>query len=148
LIPESPAAATLGRARKTALGLLAAVAVVWILAAVDRVGPPAPSWTAPAALLAVVSPVVGYRVYHWLGSRVPGGAGAAAVDRAWLRATRWALSVTAAAAMLCGLGYLFHRDPSGLLGPAMHVLLTGALWPSIEKRRAFELLAASKPPVE
>lgn len=130
-----------GRLRVVAACLLAGVAALWVTAHVVPFEARSGGWAGAAALVGLVSPVVGYRLYVWLGTRLPRRAAEAEVDAAWARATVVALAVTEAAALLCAVAFLLTRDPATYLGPAMHVLLTGALWPGPERRNAFAGLA-------
>jgi hypothetical protein len=142
-----PVSAT-ARARLPAASLLSGVLVVWVAVYLVPGEPARAAWAGAASLLGLVSPVIGYRLYGWLESRVSPGTGPAGIDRAWIRATVYALAVTGAAALLCAIAFLLTRDPTTHLGPAMHVLLTGALWPSSERRNAFASRPASLPSVE
>ena len=146
--PSLDPASVTARARLLAASLLSGVLIVWLAVHLVPGEPARAAWAGAASLLGLVSPVIGYRVYGWLGSRVPSGTAPASIDRAWVRATVGALVVTESAALLCAIAFLSTRDPTTYLGPAMHVLLTGALWPSAERRNAFASAPGPSPSVD
>ncbi len=91
----------------------------------------------PAALFGVVSPVIGYRLYHTIRDRLAPDASDGERCRAFLQANLVALAVTEAAAFLGIVAYMLSREPWGLLGLLMHVLLAAAIWPSDERFHGF-----------
>jgi hypothetical protein len=103
--------------------------------------------TAPAALLGIVSPLLGYRLFAWLRDRAAAETSQPARCAAYLRATVLALSVTEAAAGLGLLSFWVGGGIESLIGVVMHIILSGALWPTPEKLEAF-LSATERTPAE
>jgi hypothetical protein len=133
LTPE----ATLAKARLIAGALAAGVLALALVAGLVDVDAGVRALTAPAALLGIVSPVIGYRVYHYQRERAPADEGVAPACARFLRATVAALAVTEAAALFGVVAFMIGGGPYALVGVAMHLLLAGALWPSEEKLDRF-----------
>ena len=93
--------------------------------------------TPPAALLGLVSPVIGYRLYALLAERVSPTADAGACCQAFSRATVVALSVTDVIALFGIVAFALSGKPAALIGVLTHVILTGAIWPSEERLETF-----------
>jgi hypothetical protein len=91
----------------------------------------------PAALLGLVSPVIGYRLYLLLRDRIPSEADVEARCRSFVSAGLVALAVTDGIALLGLVAYFVSGQPYSLVGVATHVLLAGAIWPSPERLQAF-----------
>ncbi len=91
----------------------------------------------PAALFGVVSPVIGYRLYHSIRDRLAPDAPHDERCRAFTRANLVALAVTEAAAFFGIVAYMLSGEPWGLLGLLMHVLLAAAIWPSAQRFEGF-----------
>lgn len=91
----------------------------------------------PAAIIGVVSPVIGYRAYHYLRERIPPEAATQRRTQTFLRANIVALGVTEGAALVGVVVHALTGSLLALLGVGMHVLLAGAIWPSSEKLEAF-----------
>lgn len=129
---------TLSHSRIIVAGLVVAVVA---LAAISNqfapVGTSAGFLVAPAGLLGLVSPVVGYRLYLMIRERVPAGSGTAAGCNAFLRATIAALAVTEGIALFGVVVFMLTSRLPALLGAATHVLLAGAIWPTPERLEAF-----------
>ena len=91
----------------------------------------------PAALAGAVAPVVGFRLMQWRRQRARQLADDSARRQAYGHACLCAVGVTEAAALF-GLGVAaFTDEPLALLGVVTHVLLVGAVWPSIERMEIF-----------
>ena len=84
----------------------------------------------PAALLGLVSPVIGYRLYLWQRDRRSESSDRCA---AYLRAVIVALAITEGIALLGIVIYLSTGRSFPLVGVLTHILLTGAIWPTREK---------------
>jgi hypothetical protein len=84
----------------------------------------------PVALAGLISPVIGYRLYLLIGSRVGPGADLETRCGAFQHATVIALLVTEGVAVLGIVTYLLSGDLAALAGAVTHVLLAGAIWPS------------------
>jgi hypothetical protein len=119
-------------------GLLAVVPVVLAGAstAVDLRAPVGPL-ALPAALGGAIAPVVAYRLFTMLRSRVPADADIALRGERYLSGLVVALGVTEATALGGVLIAEFTGEPLALLGLATHVLTAGALWPSDERVRGY-----------
>jgi hypothetical protein len=88
-------------------------------------------WLAlPAAILGLIAPVVGYRAFHGIRSRVPREADTQVRCDRFQKATVAALSVTEGAALLGIVAHMVSGDWPALTGVVTHVILTGAIWPS------------------
>jgi hypothetical protein len=91
----------------------------------------------PAGLLGIVSPVVGYRLYHLMLERIPPRAGADERRAVFVRANVLAMGVTEAVAFFGVLVYGVTGEWVALTGLVTHVLLAGAVWPSPERLELF-----------
>jgi hypothetical protein len=110
---------------------LAAVAVF--------LGPQArfPVLVLPAALIGLVSPVIGFRIPLWIRDRMAAQEPAAGRCATYVRATACAVAVGDAAAIAGSIAYVVSGEPISLVGVATLVLLAGAIWPNEERVRAF-----------
>lgn len=120
------------------VGVILASALA-IAAVAVSIGPQAhvPAAVLPVALAGLVSPVIGFRLPLWLRDRMEP---ATPIDRrcgAYVRATLLGVAVGEVAAILGVAGYTLSGEPIALVGVATLVLLTGAIWPSEERIRAF-----------
>ncbi len=111
--------------------------VLAVIAGVVDLGSGVRILTLPAALFGVVSPVIGYRLYHSVRDGLAPDASQGERCRAFTRANLVALAVTEAAAFLGIVAYMLSGEPWGLLGLLMHVLLAAAIWPSAERFEGF-----------
>jgi hypothetical protein len=118
-------------------GFGAGVVVLMLLAALVDLSAGFDALTAPAALLGLISPVIGYRLYLWSRERVPAGEKTEARCDRFLRATILALAVTEGVALFGVVAFMVGGGPFALVGVLTHLLLTGALWPSDEKLARF-----------
>jgi len=115
------------------LGVLVVLALTELLPTGDALVAAAP----PAALLGLVSPVVGYRLYLWVRERAARPASRAERCGAFVRANLVAMAVTEGAALFGIVAYLLSGRLFPLVGVLTHVLLAGAIWPSAEKLDLF-----------
>jgi hypothetical protein len=92
---------------------------------------------APAVLLGLLSPVVGYRLYCRMRERLPREADDAYRCRRFLAATIIAAGISESIAILGIAAFLLSGSFAGLVGVVTHVILVGAIWPSQEKLAAF-----------
>lgn len=100
-------------------------------------------WTAvafPAGLFGLLAPVIGFRLYEWLRSRGGDPETELEAGKRFSNATLLALAVTEAAGALGVVAYLFSGRLVALTGLLTHVLLAGAIWPSMDR---FELFSGS-----
>jgi hypothetical protein len=134
----------IARARILALALLAGQAVPWAVAHVIDTGSTFRALVGPAVLAGLVAPVVGYRVYLKIGSALPPDATRDAAAVAYVRAILISLAITEATSLLCAVAYLLSGDRMTYVGPAMHVILTGAIWPREERFESFAGAAADR----
>jgi hypothetical protein len=137
----------LGRARLLAAALAGGVLLLTAISGVVDVPPVTRALTAPAALLGIVSPLLGFRLFAWLRDRSATEISHAARCAAYLRATVLALSVTEAAAIFGVISFWIGGGLESLIGVVMHVILSGALWPTPEKIETF-LSATERTPAE
>ena len=134
--PMTPQQA-LTTARLIAAGLTGGVLLLVAAAGIFEVKANLQVLVAPAALLGLVAPVFGYRLYEMLRERVPGDASRTDRSAAFLRATIAALSVTEGIAFFGVVAYLLSQRFFALVGVLTHVILTGALWPSEQRLERF-----------
>jgi hypothetical protein len=87
----------------------------------------------PIALLGLVAPVIGFRLWLWMLEQVPRDAAPRQRCDRFLRATVTALSVTEVAAVLGLVAWVASGQPFALAGVLTHVLLAGAIWPRRER---------------
>ncbi len=90
-----------------------------------------------ASLAGFVSLAIGSRVYQRMRARIPDAADATARGQVFVSATALALAVTEAAALLGIFAFLLSRNPIVLTGVPIHVILTGALWPTRPRLEQF-----------
>jgi len=129
--------ATLRTARAMAGALGAGVVLFALVASTLDLSSGFDALTAPAALFGLIAPVLGYRIYLHLRDSVPAGESVDVVCGLYLRATVFALGITEAAALLGVVAFMLGGGAFALVGLPMHLLLTGALWPSDEKLARF-----------
>jgi hypothetical protein len=139
--------ATLKRARLLTTAMAAGVLLLTAASGVVSNSPVTRALAAPAALLGIVSPLLGFRTFAWLRERAATQTSHGTRCGAYLRATVLALSVTEAAAIFGVISFWMGGGIESLIGVVMHVILSGALWPTPEKLEAF-LAATAQVPVE
>ena len=139
--------ATLKRTRLLATAMAAGVLLLTAVSGVVSIPPVTRALAAPAALLGIVSPLLGFRLFAWLRERAATETSHATHCAAFLRATLLALSVTEAAAIFGVISFWMSGRIESLIGVVMHVILSGALWPTPEKLEAF-LSATEEAPAE
>lgn len=86
---------------------------------------------APVALVGLVSPVIGHRLFLGRGQRLPPDREARCAS--YTQATILALAVTEGIALLGIVTHVLTGRLFPLVGLLSHTLLAGALWPSREK---------------
>jgi hypothetical protein len=128
----------IGKGRALALALFAGQAVLWAVIHVIDTDTVSRLLVGPSVLAGLVAPVVAYRVYLKIGSGVPPDASHDAVAAAYLRAILIALAITEATSLLCAVAFLLSGDRMTYVGPAMHLILTGAIWPREERFESFK----------
>jgi hypothetical protein len=102
--------------------------------------------TAPAALLGLTAPVVGYRIFLWQRDRSATGTGADDRCARFLKATVMALAVSEGIATFGLVAFMLGAGPFALVGVLGHLLLSGALWPNEEKLALFLQRGSADPP--
>ena len=125
------------RARTIAGALVAGVLLLTAVSALLRPSAALGVLVVPAAALGAISPAIGYRLYLLLRERIPAEAPTWERRAVYVRAVVLSLAVTEAAALFGALVFGLTSDPIALLGPLMHVLLAGAIWPSLERLEGF-----------
>lgn len=135
----------IARARSLALALFAGQAVMWaIIHVLDR-DPVSRVLVGPSVLAGLVAPAVGYHVYQWFGSRLEPDISHDAAAPAYLRAILIALAITESASLLCAVAFLLSGDRLTYVGPLMHLILTGAIWPREERFETFTHASSDRP---
>ena len=132
-------------ANRTALGRARAMAAAWVggvilVTAFSGQLPRVPAVAVlvlPAAVMGAVSPVIGFRLYLLLRERIAPETGPAERRRLYIRAVSLALAVTALAAIFGVIIYGTTGELITLIGPFMHILLAGAIWPTDDRLEAF-----------
>jgi hypothetical protein len=92
---------------------------------------------APAALLGIVSPVIGFRVHLGLKRRVPPDAGLEQRCQRFFTATIMPLAVTESIALFGVVAFMLSGAPASLIGVLTHVILAAAIWPTPERLEHF-----------
>jgi hypothetical protein len=127
----------LGQARTIAAALAAGVLLLTALSGIVRI-PGGPAAIASlAALLGIVSPLIGYRLYAWQRERDGVEGSHSRRCASFLRATVLALAVTEGVALLGVVAYWLTAEPHALIGVVTHVILVGAVWPTSERLANF-----------
>jgi hypothetical protein len=92
---------------------------------------PRATWLAtPAALAGLVMPAVAFRMYQSIERTITERAPRRERETAIRRATMRSLGASAAVAAAGAAAYLVTRDLGACAGPALHVAVAGALWPT------------------
>ncbi len=87
----------------------------------------------PAILAGLLSPAVGYHLYHALRRKVAPEAGMEERCASFRRANWVALGTTEVIAVFGAVTYIFSDQWPALAGVATHVIVTGAIWPTRER---------------
>jgi hypothetical protein len=101
-----------------------------------------PQLVLPAALLGVVSPLIGFRVAAMMREKHPPNAGVTESLAAFLRATLFAIAAGEVIALFGVLAYMLSGSPLALIGVATQVILGGSIWPTDERLEHFAAGAA------
>ena len=131
------AAATLRQARVIAAALIAGPIALLGLAVAIPVSLAVETLTLPAGLAGLVAPVAAYRLYATSRERVAAATPPAERCAAFVRATLLALGISEAAALAGLVVFWGSRHPAALTGIAMHLLVSGAVWPSRARLEVF-----------
>ncbi len=92
---------------------------------------------APAALLGLISPIIGYRLYVRMRDRIPVDADDNFRRQRFLMATVLAAAITESVALFGVLAFMLSSGFAGLIGVVTHVILVGAIWPTWERLATF-----------
>jgi hypothetical protein len=92
---------------------------------------------APAGLLGIISPVIGYRLYQAMRRRIPPTADREQRCRGFLTATIAPLAVTEGIALIGIVAFMLSGAPACLIGVLTHVILAAAIWPTQERLEQF-----------
>ena len=127
----------LGRSRVVVGGMVAGVLVLTAVAGFIPRLDGAEAFVLPAAIIGAVSPIIAYRMYQLQRDRLTRDAGTARRHEVFLRANVIAMAITETAALFGLIVHALTGSLLTLLGVLMHVLLAGALWPTVEKLESF-----------
>jgi len=92
---------------------------------------------APTALLGIVSPVIGFRIYLAMKRRIPPEAGLEQRCQRFFTATIAPLAVTDGIALIGVVAFMLSGAPACLIGVLTHVILAAAIWPTQERLEQF-----------
>jgi hypothetical protein len=138
---SGPATRTLEQTLTTARLILGAMVGTLVLVAALCLLLPRGPWgdflIAPAGIVGIVSPAIGYRLFHWFGERLPQGAGDTEREASFLRASVLAVSVTEGSALLGIVTFAMTGALTAMIGVVSHMILTGALWPTEDRLEFF-----------
>lgn len=132
-----PERVAVGRARVRAAVLVLAVLIPTAFSGVLPLQARVESLAMPVALAGLVGPVIGYRVYLLLGERVGSDSTVPERCRSFVRATTYALAITATTAVAGATLFALTHRITTLAGVLGHLLLAGAIWPSAERLESF-----------
>ena len=104
-----------------------------------------PQLVLPAALLGVVSPLIGFRWTAMIREKLRPSSGEAESCAAFLRATFSAMAVGEAIALFGVVAYLLSDRPLALIGVVTQFILGGAIWPTDERLDHFVAGAGVEP---
>jgi len=125
------------RARVMVAALVGGVLTLLFVATFFSLNTPVAFLVFPVGLIGLVSPVIGYRLYLYARSKVPGGADVEGRAGAFVRATLTAMAISEGIAF-CGIVvYMLTGGALALTGALTHLLLAGAIWPTREKLDQF-----------
>jgi dolichol kinase len=127
----------LTRARLVAAALTGGVLMLTAVSFLFPLGSGLERLVAPAALAGLVSPVIGYRIYSSIRDRRRTDGSRASRGAAFLRATLIALALSEGIALLGIVVFLLSGAIAALTGVLTHVLLAGAVWPTVERLDLF-----------
>ena len=129
--------ATLLRSSLVVGAITVGVLTMAIVAAFIRISSEMRYLMPPAALLGIVSPVIGYRIYLGLKRRMPRDAGPEQRCQRFLMATIIAMAVTEGIALFGVVAFMLSGAPACLIGVLTHVILAAAIWPTPERLELF-----------
>ena len=92
---------------------------------------------APAGLLGIVSPVIGYRLYLGMRRRMPPTADLEQRCRSFFTATIAPLAITEGIALIGVVAFMLSGAPACLIAVLTHVILAAAIWPTQERIEQF-----------
>jgi hypothetical protein len=129
--------ATLIRSSITVGAITAGPLIITIVSAFIRLSSELQYLVAPAALLGIVSPVIGFRLYLALKRRLPADAGLGQRCQHFYTATIIPLAVTETVALFGVIAFMLSGAPACLIGVLTHVILAAAIWPTQERLEQF-----------
>ena len=132
-----PRAATLAQARVVVLAMAVAPLLLAAIGEWLAISGRVEFLVAPAALLGIVSPVIGYRLFMMQAERVPAGACVAQGCRAFLKAILVAMAVSEGIALFGLVAWLTSGRLIALIGIVTHMILVGAIWPAEARLERF-----------
>jgi hypothetical protein len=92
---------------------------------------------APSALLGILSPIIGYRLYLSFHGNLPPEAALEQRCRRFFMATLIPLAVTEGIALFGLVSFMLCGEFACLIGVATHVILAAAIWPTPERLEQF-----------
>ena len=134
---EDQERAALRQARLVAVALVAGILLLTAFSGIVRISPRMPAIASLAALLGIISPLIGYRLYAWLRERDRPGSSHEIRCQTFVSAAVLALAVTEGVALFGVIAYWLTSEPQALIGVVTHVILVGALWPTPERLENF-----------
>jgi uncharacterized membrane protein len=137
IVDSSAERHALVRSRVFVGGMVAGVLVFMAVAGFFPRLDGADGFVLPAAIIGAVSPIIGYRSYQLQRDRLTRDAGTARRLEVFFRANLIAMAITETAALFGLVVHALTGSMLTLLGVLMHVLLAGALWPTVEKLESF-----------
>jgi hypothetical protein len=129
--------ATLLRSSIVVGAITTGVLTMTIIAAFIELSTEIRSLMPPAALLGIVSPVIGFRIHLALKRRIPQEAGIEQRCQRFFTATIIPMAVTEGVALFGLIAFMLCREPACLIGVLTHVILAAALWPTPERLELF-----------
>jgi len=117
--------------------ITAGVLVMTIVSAFVKLSSGLSVLVSPAALLGILSPVIGYRIYLALRRRTPQEAGIEQRCQRFFTATIVAMAVTEGIALFGVVAFMLSGAPACLIGVLTHVILAAAVWPTPERLELF-----------
>jgi hypothetical protein len=129
--------ATLLRSTIVIGAITAGVLAMTIVAVFIRLSSEMRSLMPPAALLGIVSPVIGYRIHLAIKRRIPPDAGIEQRCQSFFMATIIPMAVTESIALFGLIAFMLCREPACLIGVLTHVILAAAIWPTRERLELF-----------
>lgn len=128
---------TVMRTRVMVAALVGGVLTLLFVATFFSLNTPVTFLIFPVGLIGLISPVLGYRLYLYVRSKVADAADIEGRAGSFVRATLTAMAVTEGIAFCGVVVYMLTGGALALTGVLTHLLLAGAIWPTREKLDLF-----------